>query len=303
MGAGKQQILRSAQDDKLLDTLMTRSFQLEGIHIGHGGLFLIAGPCVIESEEHALFMAEVIKGVTRSLNFPFIFKASYDKANRTSIRSFRGPGLAEGLRILKKVKDEVHVPVLTDVHESTDVARVAEVADILQIPAFLCRQTDLVVAAAMTERVVNIKKGQFVSPWDMKHAVEKCQDAGNDRVFVTERGSSFGYNNLVVDMRSLAIMRKFAPVVFDATHSVQLPSASQADEDQPATSGGQPEFIPVLSRAAVAAGVDGVFVEVHNNPKEAKSDGANALESTRLRGLLKELQAVQAALAGAHLTP
>jgi len=282
---------------------MTRSFQLEGIHIGHGGLFLIAGPCVIESEEHALFMAEVIKGVTRSLNFPFIFKASYDKANRTSIRSFRGPGLAEGLRILKKVKDEVHVPVLTDVHESTDVARVAEVADILQIPAFLCRQTDLVVAAAMTERVVNIKKGQFVSPWDMKHAVEKCQDAGNDRVFVTERGSSFGYNNLVVDMRSLAIMRKFAPVVFDATHSVQLPSASQADEDQPATSGGQPEFIPVLSRAAVAAGVDGVFVEVHNNPKEAKSDGANALESTRLRGLLKELQAVQAALAGAHLTP
>ena len=282
---------------------MSHSFQFEGIHVGDGGLFLIAGPCVIESEEHALFMAEVIKGVTRSLNFPFIFKASYDKANRTSIRSFRGPGLAEGLRILKKVKDEVHVPVLTDVHQTGDVAKVAEVADVLQIPAFLCRQTDLVVAAAMTERVINIKKGQFVSPWDMKHAVEKCHDAGNDRVFLTERGSSFGYNNLVVDMRSPAIMRKFAPVVFDATHSVQLPSASQSDEDQPATSGGQPEFIPVLARAAVAAGVDGIFMEVHNNPKEAKSDGANALESTRLRGLLKELQAVHGALSAAHLTP
>ncbi len=187
---------------------MTTSFQIDNVRIGSGNLFLIAGPCVIESEKHALFMAEVIKGVTRSLNFPFIFKASYDKANRTSIRSYRGPGLVEGLRILKKVKDEVHVPILTDVHETADVAKVAEVADILQIPAFLCRQTDLVVAAAMTERVVNIKKGQFVSPADMRHSVEKCRTAGNDKVFVTERGSSFGYNNLVVDMRSLAIMRK-----------------------------------------------------------------------------------------------
>jgi 2-dehydro-3-deoxyphosphooctonate aldolase (KDO 8-P synthase) len=282
---------------------MSISFQVEGIHVGDGGLFLIAGPCVIESEEHALFMAEVIKGVARSLNFPFIFKASYDKANRTSIRSFRGPGLNEGLRILKKVKDEVHVPVLTDVHETKDVPRVAEVADVLQIPAFLCRQTDLIVAAAMSERVVNIKKGQFVSPWDMKHAVDKCRDAGNDRVFVTERGSSFGYNNLVVDMRSLAIMKKFAPVVFDATHSVQLPSASHGDEDAPAVSGGQPEFIPVLARASVAAGADGVFLEVHNNPKEAKSDGANALESTKLRGVLKELQAVHGALRAAYAKP
>jgi len=282
---------------------MSISFQVEGIHIGSGNLFLIAGPCVIESEEHAIFMAEVIKGITRSLNFPFIFKASYDKANRTSLRSFRGPGLTEGLRILKKVKDEVHIPVLTDVHETADVAKVAEVADILQIPAFLCRQTDLVVAAAMSERVVNIKKGQFVSPWDMKHAVDKCRTAGNDKVFVTERGSSFGYNNLVVDMRSLAIMRKFAPVVFDATHSVQLPSASHGDDDQPAASGGQPEFIPVLARAAAAAGVDGVFLEVHDNPKEAKSDGANALESTKLRGLLKELLAVQKAVADAHVKP
>jgi 2-dehydro-3-deoxyphosphooctonate aldolase (KDO 8-P synthase) len=280
---------------------MTTSFQLDNVRIGSGDLFLIAGPCVIESEKHALFMAEVIKGITRALNVPFIFKASYDKANRTSIRSFRGPGLVEGLRILKKVKDEIHVPVLTDVHDVHDVAKVAEVADILQIPAFLCRQTDLVVAAAMTDRVVNIKKGQFVSPWDMKHVVEKCRTAGNDKVFVTERGASFGYNNLVVDMRSLAIMRKFAPVVFDATHSVQLPS-SQADGDH-AVSGGQPEFIPVLSRAAVAAGVDGIFMEVHDNPKEAKSDGANALDSTKLRGLLKELQAVQQALVIARATP
>jgi 2-dehydro-3-deoxyphosphooctonate aldolase (KDO 8-P synthase) len=281
--------------------LLSFSFQLEGIRIGAGDLFLIAGPCVIESEKHALFMAEVIKGVTRSLNVPFIFKASYDKANRTSVRSFRGPGLQEGLRILQKVKDEVHVPVLTDVHESKDVPKVAEVADVLQIPAFLCRQTDLVVAAAMTERVVNIKKGQFVSPWDMQHILEKCRSAGNDRVFVTERGSSFGYNNLVVDMRSLAIMRKFAPVVFDATHSVQLPSA--ASEGGHAVSGGQPEFIPLLGRAAVAAGVDGVFVEVHDNPKEAKSDGANALESNKLRGFLKELLAIQKSVAHSHTTP
>ncbi|HXZ32374.1 MAG TPA: 3-deoxy-8-phosphooctulonate synthase [Terriglobales bacterium] len=282
---------------------MSLSFQIEGIHIGSGDLFLIAGPCVIESEEHAIRMAEIIKGVTRSLNFPFIFKASYDKANRTSLRSFRGPGLTEGLRILNKVKTEVHVPVLTDVHETVDVPKVAEVADILQIPAFLCRQTDLVVAAAMSERPVNIKKGQFVSPWDMKHAVDKCRSAGNDRVFVTERGSSFGYNNLVVDMRSLAIMRKFAPVVFDATHSVQLPSASHGDDDQPAVSGGQPEFIPVLARAAAAAGVDGIFLEVHDNPKQAMSDAANALESTKLRGVLKELLTVHKAIENAHLTP
>jgi 2-dehydro-3-deoxyphosphooctonate aldolase (KDO 8-P synthase) len=280
---------------------MAISFQVEGIRIGAGNLFLIAGPCVIESEEHAIFMAEVIKGVTRSLNFPFVFKASYDKANRTSLRSFRGPGLVEGLKILKKIKDEVHLPVLTDVHEAKDVGKVAEVADIVQIPAFLCRQTDLVVAAAMTDRAVNIKKGQFVSPWEMRHAVEKVRAAGNDRVFVTERGASFGYNNLVVDMRSLAIMRKFSPVVFDATHSVQLPSAA-VDGDH-AVSGGQPEFIPVLARAAVAAGIDGIFLEVHNHPNEAKSDGANALESTKLRAVLKQLQAVENALQAVDSTP
>ena len=278
------------------------SFQVGDIRIGAGNLFLIAGPCVIESEEHVIRMAEIIKGVTRALGFPFIFKASYDKANRTSIRSFRGLGIKEGLRILKRIKEEVQVPVLTDVHEAADVARVAEVVDVLQIPAFLCRQTDLVVAAALSGRAVNIKKGQFVSPWDMRHAVEKCREAGNTQVFLTERGSSFGYNNLVVDMRSLSIMRKFAPVVFDATHSVQLPSA-QTDDHSPTVSGGQPEFIPVLARAAVAAGVDGVFLEVHDNPKIAKSDGANALESTKLREVLKELLAVKSALDVAHASP
>src|SRR5947209_1245426 len=280
---------------------MTVSFQVGDVRIGSGDLFLIAGPCVIESEEHAMRMAEIIKGVTKALGFPFIFKASYDKANRTSMRSYRGPGIKEGLRILKKIKNELQVPVLTDVHETADVGRVAEVADVLQIPAFLSRQTDLVVAAALSGRAVNIKKGQFIAPWDMRHALDKCRDAGNTQVFLTERGASFGYNNLVVDMRSLAIMRKFAPVVFDATHSVQLPSASENGDH--AMSGGQPEYIPLLARAAVAAGVDGIFMEVHDNPKEAKSDGANALESTKLRGVLKELLAVQTAFASAHATP
>src|SRR5438876_7867041 len=239
---------------------MARSFKIGDITVGSGDLFLIAGPCVIESEEHSIRMAEIIKGVARSLGFPFIFKASYDKANRTSIRSFRGPGLKEGLRILRKIKDQVKVPVLTDVHETADVGKVAEVVDVLQIPAFLSRQTDLVVAAALSGRAVNLKKGQFMAPWDMRHAVEKCRQAGNQQVFVTERGASFGYSNLVVDMRSLPIMRKFAPVVFDATHSVQLPSASEGTADHPAASGGPPEVIPVMARAAVRAGVAGIVV-------------------------------------------
>ena len=268
------------------------------MQIGGGELFLIAGPCVIESEEHAIKMAESIGGVARALRLPYIFKASYDKANRTSLKSYRGPGLDEGLRILNKIARTVHVPVLTDVHEAVDVQRVAEIADVIQIPAFLCRQTDLLVAAARSGRAVNIKKGQFVSPWDMRHAVEKCRAAGNEQVFVTERGTSFGYNNLVVDMRSLAIMREFAPVVFDATHSVQLPSA--ASNGDGAVSGGQPEFIPLLARAAVAAGVDGLFLEVHDHPAQAKSDGANALELKRLRGVLQEILAVQKA---AHPAP
>ena len=269
---------------------LNHSFKVGDIQIGGGGLFLIAGPCVIESEGHALKMAESIREEVRKLGVPFIFKASYDKANRTSLKSFRGPGLEEGLRILRKIRKTAGVPVLTDVHEAADVAAVAEAVDVLQIPAFLCRQTDLLVAAAKHARAINIKKGQFVSPWDMKHAVDKVRESGNHNVFLTERGSSFGYNNLVVDMRSLAIMRQFAPVVFDATHSVQLPSAGA--DGQP-VSGGQPEFIPLLSRAAVAAGVDGVFMEVHDNPAQAKSDGPNALDLTNLPAVLRELSAIQ----------
>ena len=273
---------------------MLSSFKLDNFTVGDGSLFLIAGPCVIESEEHALKMAECIAGVCKAMGVSYIFKASYDKANRTSLASFRGPGLKEGLRILRKVKEAVNVPVLTDVHDAHDVAEVAEAVDVIQIPAFLCRQTDLLVAAAKSGKVVNIKKGQFVAPADMKHAVNKVRESGNQRILLTERGSSFGYNNLVVDMRSLSIMRQFAPVVFDATHSVQLPSASTGEG--PAVSGGQPEFIPILSRAAVAAGVDGIFMEVHDNPKEAKSDGANALDLKWLRPVLTELLAVHSAV-------
>src|SRR5690348_6185046 len=215
---------------------MVSSFKLGTLTIGDGSLFVIAGPCVIESEEHTLKMAECIFGVCKAMGVPLMFKASYDKANRTSLSSFRGPGLKDGLSILRKIKESVHVPVLTDVHDAHDVAEVADAVDVVQIPAFLCRQTDLLVAAAKSGKVINIKKGQFVAPADMKHAVNKVRDSGNDRILLTERGSSFGYNNLVVDMRSFAIMRQFAPVVFDATHSVQLPSAATG------VSGGQPEF-------------------------------------------------------------
>jgi len=271
------------------------SFQVGDVTIGGGQLFLIAGPCVIESEAHALKMAEAISAIARQKKLPYIYKASYDKANRTSIHSFRGPGLEQGLRILRKVRETAKVPVLTDVHEVADVSRVAEAVDILQIPAFLCRQTDLMIAAGKSGCAVNIKKGQFVSPWDMRNAVEKVREAGGERVSLTERGSSFGYNNLVVDMRSLAIMRQFAPVVFDATHSVQLPSAG-AGEGAVVASGGQPEFIPLLARAAVAAGVDGVFLEVHDNPAEAKSDGANVLDLKLLPEVLDQLIAIQSAL-------
>jgi 2-dehydro-3-deoxyphosphooctonate aldolase (KDO 8-P synthase) len=264
-------------------------FLVQNVTIGGPELFLIAGPCVIESEEHALFMAAAIAAICRPLGVPFIFKASYDKANRTSIASFRGPGLTEGLRILARVRDEVKVPVLTDVHEADQATAAGEVVDVLQIPAFLCRQTDLLIAAARTGRAVNVKKGQFAAPQDMRHAVAKIQDSGNPRVSLTERGASFGYHNLVVDMRSLAIMRQFAPVIFDATHSVQLPS-------QGAQSGGEPQFIPLLSRAAVAAGIDGIFMEVHDNPAAAKSDGANALPLTGLQPLLEQLLAIRRAL-------
>jgi 2-dehydro-3-deoxyphosphooctonate aldolase (KDO 8-P synthase) len=268
------------------------SFSLDGFRTD-AGLFLIAGPCVIESETHALKMAQEISAIARKLQIPYIFKASYDKANRTSLHSFRGPGLEEGLRILERIGKEASVPVLTDVHEAKDMPAVAEAVDVVQIPAFLCRQTDMLVAAAKHAKAINIKKGQFVSPWDMRHAVEKVRASGNDKIVLTERGSSFGYNNLVVDMRSLAIMRQFAPVVFDATHSVQLPSSGAGGK---AVSGGQPEYIPLLARAAVAAGVDGIFMEVHDNPAEAKSDGANALPLSELEGVLNELLAIRRAL-------
>jgi 2-dehydro-3-deoxyphosphooctonate aldolase (KDO 8-P synthase) len=276
---------------------VTHSFDIGTVAVGRGPLFLIAGPCVIESENHARSLADAIQRVAADLRVPYIFKASYDKANRTSIHSFRGPGLVEGARILRSIAQSAGLPVLTDVHTPEDCARLSDalgdVEAVLQIPAFLCRQTDLLIAAAQTGRAINVKKGQFVAPWDMRHAVEKVRDAadGPARVFLTERGASFGYNNLVVDMRSLPIMREFAPVVFDATHSVQTPSAANG------VSGGQPEFIPVLARAAVAAGVDGVFVEVHDDPAKAKSDGANALRLDQLKGLLEQLLAVHAAVA------
>jgi 2-dehydro-3-deoxyphosphooctonate aldolase (KDO 8-P synthase) len=256
------------------------------IQIGDGQpLALIAGPCVIESEEHVHFLAREI----RKIAGPFIFKASFDKANRSSVSSYRGPGLKEGLRILKSVRD-AGFPVLTDIHEPAQAALAAEAADILQIPAFLCRQTDLLVEAGRTGRVVNIKKGQFVSPQDIQHAALKVASTGNQRILLTERGSTFGYNNLVVDMRGLAIMRDFGwPVVFDATHSVQLPGASGT------ASGGQPQFIGPLSRAAVAAGCDAVFIEVHEAPERALSDGANALPLNMLGPLWSKLQQIHAA--------
>jgi len=269
-----------------------KPFTIDGLDLS-GKLFLIAGPCVIESEAHALKMAEAISTIARKMHIPYVFKASYDKANRTSLQSFRGPGIEQGLRILEKIKKEAGVPVLTDVHEAKDVPAVADAVDVVQIPAFLCRQTNMLVAAGKHAKAINIKKGQFVSPWDMRHAVEKVRASGNGNILLTERGSSFGYNNLVVDMRSLAIMRQFAPVVFDATHSVQLPSSGAGGK---AVSGGQPEFIPLLARAAVAAGVDGVFMEVHDNPTEAKSDGANALPLSDLEGVLSELLAIRNAL-------
>ena len=270
---------------------MNNSFEIGPIEVGAGKLFLIAGPCVIESESHVRRMAEAIQRIAADLGVPYIFKASYDKANRTSVKSFRGPGLVEGTRILGRLAKDTGLPVLTDVHEPGHCEIAAEAVDVLQIPAFLCRQTDLLVAAGKTGRAVNIKKGQFVAPWDMKHPVEKVRSTGNERVFLTERGASFGYNTLVVDYRALPVMRRMAPVVFDGTHSVQQPSAAAG------VSGGQPEFIPLLARAAVAAGVDGLFLEVHDDPPNALSDGANALDLKLLRPLLERLLAIHKATA------
>lgn len=252
-------------------------------------MVLIAGPCVIESEALTLRCAERLMTICNGLGMPLVFKASYDKANRTSVTSFRGPGLREGLRILAKVKDSLGLPVLTDVHSVEEVTPVSEVADVLQIPAFLCRQTDLIEAAARSERVVNIKKGQFLAPWDMENVVGKALSAGNSRIILTERGASFGYNNLVSDMRSLPIMRGIGyPVVFDATHSVQLPGGLGG------SSGGQREFVEYLSRAAVATGIDGIFLEVHEEPEKALCDGPNSIRLDDLPQLLKKLKAIDA---------
>jgi 2-dehydro-3-deoxyphosphooctonate aldolase (KDO 8-P synthase) len=268
---------------------VSREFEIGPVCVGGGRLFLIAGPCVIESEAHVRTMADAIQRVTSDLGVPYIFKASYDKANRTSVSSFRGPGLVEGTAILRRLAESTGLPILTDVHEPAHCEMAAEGADVLQIPAFLCRQTDLLVAAGRTGRAINVKKGQFVAPSDMRHPVEKVASTGNPRIFLTERGATFGYNNLVVDMRSLAIMRGFAPVVFDGTHSVQIPSGANG------VSGGQPEFIPLLTRAAVAAGVDGIFLEVHDHPSQALSDGANALDLKNLKPLLETLLALHQA--------
>lgn len=247
-------------------------------------LFLIAGPCVIESEALALETAGQLKQLTAELGIPFIYKSSFDKANRSSGDSFRGPGLEQGLQILQKVKSELDVPVLTDVHEDTPLAEVAEVVDVLQTPAFLCRQTNFIQNVARQGRPVNIKKGQFLAPWDMGNVVDKARAVGNEQIMVCERGVSFGYNNLVSDMRSLAVMRETqAPVVFDATHSVQLPGG------QGSSSGGQREHVPVLARAAVAAGVSGLFMETHPEPEKALSDGPNAWPLPRMRELLETL--------------
>jgi 2-dehydro-3-deoxyphosphooctonate aldolase (KDO 8-P synthase) len=260
------------------------------ISIGGGSPFvLIAGPCVIESEAHAFELAGRLVEIARRVRVPFIFKASYDKANRTSIRSFRGPGLDEGLRVLAAIKSRYQVPILTDIHEPSHAAAAADVADVLQIPAFLCRQTDLLVAAAKTGRIVNIKKGQFLAPDDVQHAIAKVVDSGNPRVLLTERGTSFGYHNLVVDMRAFPMMRaQGVPVVFDVTHSLQLPGAGNG------VTAGQAEFIVPLASAGVAAGVDGVFLEVHEEPSRAKSDAQNALRLDALEPLLQRLTAIDA---------
>lgn len=264
--------------------------QLCGFEVGlDRPLFLIAGPCVIEGEALALSTAERLKAMTERLGMPFVYKSSFDKANRSSSGSFRGPGMEEGLRILEKVRSQVGVPVLTDVHEDTPIEAVAEVVDVLQTPAFLCRQTNFIQRVAAAGRPVNIKKGQFLAPWDMANVVEKARETGNTQIMVCERGVSFGYNNLVSDMRSLAVMRATGcPVVFDATHSVQLPGGKGS------ASGGQREFVPVLARAAVAAGVSGVFMETHPDPERALSDGPNAWPLDRMEALLGVLQTLDA---------
>jgi len=264
----------------------TREIALGALRLGGGNpLFLIAGPCVIESEKHARMMAEKVAKIAADAGVPYIYKASYDKANRSSVKAFRGPGLKEGLRILGKIKSELKLPILTDIHDASQAQAAADVCDVLQIPAFLARQTDLLIAAGKTGRIINIKKGQFLSPWDIGNVAEKVASTGNTKIILTERGVSFGYQNLVVDMRSFPIMQRTGyPVVYDVTHSVQLPGG------QGNASGGQPQFIEPLARAGVAAGVDGIFLETHDNPAAALSDGPNALPLSELLGLLMKLK-------------
>lgn len=266
--------------------------KINGISVGlQYPLFLIAGPCVIESEKMALLTAETLKKLTDELNIPFVYKSSFDKANRSSDKSYRGPGIAKGLEILQKVKETFGVMILTDVHEDTPLDEVEDVVDILQTPAFLCRQTNFIKKVAATQKPVNIKKGQFLSPWDMKHVVEKAKATGNPHIMVCERGASFGYNNLVSDMRSLAIMRETnCPVVYDATHSVQLPGAGNG------ASSGNREFVPVLARAAVASGIAGLFMETHPNPEEALSDGPNSWPLHLMKPLLQQLKNIDSAV-------
>ena len=274
-------------------TIETKEIKInKNLSIGGGNpLFLIGGPCVIESEDHSLSMAGKIKTTCDEFKIPFIFKSSFDKANRSSLDSFRGPGLEQGMEILSKVKKQIGVPVLSDVHETWQVSHADKVLDIIQIPAFLCRQTDLIVAAAKTQKPINVKKGQFLSPQDMKNVIEKIQRHNNHQILLTERGTSFGYNNLVVDIRSIPAMKMFGfPVVIDAAHSVQKPGG----EGQ--FSGGDREFIPIIARAGVSAGADGVFLEVHDNPQEAKSDSLNSLNINDLRDLLSLLLDLREAL-------
>lgn len=256
--------------------------------VGQGKpLLLLAGPCVLEGYERSLKIGAAVKNITDKLGIPYVFKASYDKANRSAFNSFRGPGLSEGLQILSRIKKELAVPVVSDIHEVSQIEQAAEVLDILQIPAFLCRQTDLVFAAAKTGRVINVKKGQFLAPWDMSNVINKIKEAGNENIMLTERGSSFGYNTLVTDMRGLAIMREFGyPVVMDATHSVQIPGG------QGTSSGGQSQYVPHMARAAAAVGIDALFLEVHDNPREALSDGPNMVALDSLEKLLVDVLAI-----------
>jgi len=271
---------------------MTREIKVKNVKIGGGSpIVLIAGPCVIESEKSAIFHAKSIAAIARELGMPFIYKSSYDKANRTSIDSFRGPGLKKGLAILKRIKERLDLPILSDVHSVEELNDAKKVLDIIQIPAFLSRQTDLVVAAARTGKVVNIKKGQFLAPWDMRHVVRKIESTGNRKIMITERGVSFGYNNLVSDFRSILIMKEIGyPIMYDATHSVQMPGG-KGD-----SSGGERRFVPYLSMASVCCGVDALFLEVHENPDKAKSDGANMIRLGELKGILKKILAVEAVI-------